>query len=54
LGLKPTVETRIESRTFNAVLESDLKTRLMHRMMSAFMFMAPKGTLRQNIPELQE
>jgi uncharacterized protein YndB with AHSA1/START domain len=40
-----------------AVLETGtvpLKTRLMHRMMSAFMFMAPKGTLRQNIPELQE
>lgn len=40
-----------------AVLETGtvpLKTRLMHRMMSAFMFMAPKDTLRQNIPELQE
>jgi len=43
--------------TVKAVLETGtvpLKARLMHRMMSAFMFMAPKGTLRQNIPELQE
>jgi hypothetical protein len=31
-----------------------LKTRLMHGMMSAFMFMAPKETLRKNIPELRE
>ena len=31
-----------------------LKTRLMLGMMSAFMFMAPKDTLRRNIPELTE
>ena len=31
-----------------------LKTRLMLGMMSAFMFMAPKDTLRQNISELNE
>jgi len=40
-----------------AVLETGtvpLKTRLMHQMMSAFMFMAPKETLRANIPELRE
>ena len=30
------------------------KTRLMLRMMSAFMFLLPKGTLRENIPELKE
>ena len=31
-----------------------LKTRLIHGMMQAFMFMAPKETKRENIPELQE
>ena len=31
-----------------------LKTRIVHGMMSAFMFMAPKETLRENIPELRE
>jgi len=31
-----------------------LKTRLMLGMMSAFMFMAPKDTLRSNIPELND
>ena len=31
-----------------------IKTRLMLRMMSAFMFMLPKNTLRENIPELKE
>lgn len=31
-----------------------LKTRLIHAMMQAFMFMAPKDTLRENIPELKE
>lgn len=31
-----------------------LKTRLMLGMMSAFTFMAPKDTLRQNIPELND
>ena len=30
------------------------KTRLMLRMMSAFMFMAPKDTLRENIAEFKE
>jgi hypothetical protein len=42
---------------FKAVIETGnvpLKTRLMHRMMQAFMFMAPKDTLRENIPELKE
>jgi hypothetical protein len=31
-----------------------LKTRIKHGMMSAFMFMAPKETLRENIPDLRE
>ena len=31
-----------------------LKTRLIHAMMQAFMFMAPKDTLRENIAELGE
>ena len=30
------------------------KTRMMNSMMSAFMFMAPKDTLVENIPELKE
>jgi hypothetical protein len=30
------------------------KTRMMLGMMSAFMFMAPKDTLRENIAELKE
>jgi len=30
------------------------KTRLVLRLMSAFMYMAPKGTLRANVPELKE
>jgi len=31
-----------------------LTTRLKHALMSAFMFMAPKETLRENVKELQE
>ncbi len=31
-----------------------LKTRLMHGMMQAFMFMAPKSTLRGNVAELRD
>jgi uncharacterized protein YndB with AHSA1/START domain len=31
-----------------------LGTRVKHGMMSAFMFMAPKETLRENIPELRD
>jgi len=31
-----------------------LKTRLMLRMMSAFVFMLPKDTLRENAAELRE
>jgi uncharacterized protein YndB with AHSA1/START domain len=31
-----------------------LKTRMMLGMMSAFMFMLPKDTLRENVPELKE
>lgn len=31
-----------------------VKTRVMHGLMSAFMFMAPKSTLRENIKELRE
>ena len=30
------------------------KTRLMLRMMSAFMFMLPKETRRENVPELNQ
>ncbi len=31
-----------------------IKTRVMHGLMQAFMFMAPKNTLRENVPELKE
>ena len=30
------------------------KTRMLHGMMQKFMFMAPKATLRENVPELKE
>lgn len=44
-------------RDIKAVVESGdvpLGTRIKLRLMSMFMFMAPKETLRENIPELQE
>lgn len=31
-----------------------LRTRLAHRLMGALMFLAPRSTLRENIPELRE
>ncbi len=31
-----------------------LKTRIVHGLMQTFMFMAPKNTLRENVPELRE
>jgi uncharacterized protein YndB with AHSA1/START domain len=40
-----------------AVIETGnvpFSTRLMNGMLSAFIFMAPKGTLRENIPELRD
>lgn len=44
-------------KNIKAVVETGnvpLKTRLMLGMMSAFIFMAPKATLRENIDELEE